>query len=153
MSSRDERAAISCLVGASAMLDAFNWFILSVIALVMYALLESLYDNTWSSRVTIDPGRAIEIGIALSADRRRLIPPTSPCISKCKTLFDTFLLLPEDGSKEDNIHPPSGESFHDNLRNSFFHRQVSRSLPISRKAGNITICDWKNDLLVASIND
>ena len=39
----------------------------------MYALLESLYDNTWSSRVTIDPGSAIDIGIALSADRRRLI--------------------------------------------------------------------------------
>lgn len=45
----------------------------SVIALVMYALLESLYDNTWSSRVTIEPGRAMDIGIALSADRRRLI--------------------------------------------------------------------------------
>jgi hypothetical protein len=45
----------------------------SVIALVMYALLESLYDNTWSSRVTIEPGSAIDIGIALSADRRRLI--------------------------------------------------------------------------------
>jgi hypothetical protein len=48
----------------------------SVIALVMYALLESLYDNTWSSRVTIEPGRAIDIGIALSADRRRLKQPT-----------------------------------------------------------------------------
>jgi hypothetical protein len=48
----------------------------SVIALVMYALLESLYDNTWSSRVTIEPGSAIDIGIALSADRRRLIQPT-----------------------------------------------------------------------------
>ena len=77
MSSRDERAAINCLVGASAMLDASSWFIRSVIALVMYALLESLYDNTWSSRVTIDPGSAIEIGIALSADRRRLNKDTS----------------------------------------------------------------------------
>ena len=86
----------------------------------MYALLESLYDNTWSSRVTIEPGRAMDIGIALSADRRRLILPTSPCISKCKILFDTFLLLLEDGSKEDNIHLQGGESVHDNLRNSFF---------------------------------
>ena len=77
MSSRDERAAINCLVGASAMLDASSWFIRSWIALVMYALLESLYDNTWSSRVTIDPGSAIEIGIALSADRRRLNKDTS----------------------------------------------------------------------------
>jgi len=49
----------------------------SVIALVMYALLESLYDNTWSSRVTIEPGMAIDIGIALSADRRRLNKDTS----------------------------------------------------------------------------
>lgn len=76
MSSRDERAAISCLVGASAMDEASSWFIRSWIALVMYALLESLYDNTWSSRVTIEPGRAIDIGMALSADLRRLIQPT-----------------------------------------------------------------------------
>ena len=77
ISSLDERAAISCLVGASAIDEASSWFIRSLIALVMYALLESLYDNTWSSRVTIEPGRAIDIGIALSADRRRLIlsPP------------------------------------------------------------------------------
>ena len=42
----------------------------------MYALLESLYANTWSSRATTELGSAMEIGIVLSADRRRLIQPT-----------------------------------------------------------------------------
>ena len=73
MSSRDVRAAINVLVVASDTEEASNWFIRSVIAREMYALLESLYDNTRSSRVTIEPGSAIDIGIALSADRRRLI--------------------------------------------------------------------------------
>jgi hypothetical protein len=75
MSSRDERAAINCLVGASPMDDAPISSSRSVIARAMYALLESLYDNTWSSRVTTERGSAMEIGIDLSADRRRLILP------------------------------------------------------------------------------
>jgi hypothetical protein len=65
----------------------------SVIALVMYALLESLYDNTWSSRVTIEPGIAIDIGIALSADRLRLIQPTPLGMPMSKNQTVQLLLL------------------------------------------------------------
>jgi hypothetical protein len=58
----------------------------------MYALLESLYAKTWSSRVTTEVGSAIEIGIVLSAARRRLKQPT-PLDNEMNKNRKTRLLL------------------------------------------------------------